>query len=213
MFSRPEKQEIDYRTMKLIIGLIALSLATITNLFSHTLLTSISAAYYEEGWARNFFVGFLFAISSFLLAYNGKGRVEMILSKVAAGAAFGVAMFPCGCDGHVEAIPYVHYFCAGVMFSILAFFCWRFHERAQSKGHTEALRRSRLYLLCGSIILASMAIMFVDFITHDALSAVVPRLTFYCERTGLIAFGIAWLTASYVLPVISSRVERFSPFA
>ena len=89
MFSRPEKQEIDYRTMKLIVGLIALSLATITNLFSHTSLTSISAAYYEEGWARNFFVGFLFAISSFLLAYNGKGRSEMILSKVAAGAAFG----------------------------------------------------------------------------------------------------------------------------
>lgn len=74
MFSPPARQEIDHRAMKLIVGLIALSLASITSLFSHTLLTSISAAYYQDGPARNFLVGFLFAISSFLLAYNGRSR-------------------------------------------------------------------------------------------------------------------------------------------
>ncbi|OGW37945.1 MAG: hypothetical protein A2X58_08385 [Nitrospirae bacterium GWC2_56_14] len=213
MFSPPSRQEIDHRAMKLIIGLIALTLANITSIFSHTLITSISAAYYEDGWARNFLVGFLFAISSFLLAYNGESRKEMFLSKLAAAAAFGVAMFPCGCDGHVELIPHVHYICAAVLFSILVAFCWIFHKRALQKGHREALRRSKLYLLCGAIIVLAMLVMFIDFITHEALSAVVARLTFYCERAGLVAFGVSWLTASRVLPVISSKKERFAPFA
>jgi hypothetical protein len=212
MFSSPTRHEIDHRTIKLIVGLIALTLANITSFFSNTPIASISASYYEDGWARNFLVGFLFAISSFLLAYNGESRKEMLLSKLAAAAAFGVAMFPCGCDSHIEAIPYVHYICSAVMFSILAIFCWIFHKRATKKGHREALRRSKVYIVSGLVILASMLIMAIDFITHDALSAIVPRLTFYCERAGLVAFGISWLTASRVFPVITSKEERFTPF-
>jgi len=213
MFSSPARLEIDHRTIKLIIGMIALTLANVTSFFSSVPITSISASYYEDGWARNFFVGFLFAISAFMLAYNGESRKEMFLSKVAAVAALGVAMFPCGCDYHIEIIPYVHYISAAVMFSILAAFCWIFRQRAVKKGHREALRRSKIYITCGFVIVTAMLTMAVDHITDSALAAIVPRLTFYCERAGLVAFGISWLTASRVLPAISSKNERFSPFA
>lgn len=212
MFSTPEKHEIDHRTIKLIIGLIALTLANITSFFSNTPITSISASYYQEGWARDFFVGFLFAISAFFLSYNGESRKEMLLSKLASVAAFGVAMFPCACAYHEEIIPHVHYISAAIMFSILALFCWIFHTRAKSKGHREAIRRSIIYIACMLVIIASMLIMFIDFITHDILSAQIQRLTFYCERMGLVAFGISWLTASRAIPSIASAEERLRPF-
>src|SRR6476660_7234669 len=72
MLFRPERYEINHRTIKLLIGLIAISLANVTAFFSSTPIASISASYYDEDWARDFLVGSLFAISAFLFAYNGR---------------------------------------------------------------------------------------------------------------------------------------------
>lgn len=212
MFSKPSKYEIDHQTIKLIVGVIAISLGNVTSFLSGATITSISEAYYADSWARNVLVGFLFAISAFLLAYNGESRREMILSKIAAVAAIGVAMFPCACDLHEEIIPYVHYVSAAVMFSVLAAFCLIFYWRAVKKGHREALWRARIYTICFLLILGSMATIAFDYFSNDALTAIVNRLTYYCERAGLIAFGVSWLTASRVLPIITSKSERFSPF-
>src|SRR6266404_9609633 len=105
-------EEIDHHILKLIVGVIALTLANLTAFLSAHSIQSISASYWEGGWARDFFIGFLFAISSFLLAYNGFSTAEMLLSKVAALAALGVVLFPCGCETHDDVIPYVHYISA-----------------------------------------------------------------------------------------------------
>jgi len=211
---KPSRVEIDHHTIKLIVGVIAISLASLTSLFSQAQLESISASYHQGGWPRNIFVGFLFAISAFLLAYNGRSSLEMMLSKMAALAAMGVAMFPCGCDGHQEIIPYVHYVSAAVMFLVLAAFCYSFRKRARAKGHSQALVRSYIYALCGFIILASIAILALDYLWNGAITKWIHRLTFYGEAAGLIAFGVAWLTASRILPIITSREERLpmSPF-
>lgn len=213
MLSSPKHAEIDGNTIKLLIGLIALTLANITSMFSANEITSISASYHEGGWARNFFVGFLFAISAFMIAYNGFTRNEMLMSKAAALAAFGVAMFPCGCGNHAEVIPYVHYISAAIMFSVLAYFCYLFFKRATSKGHVEAIMRSKIYVLCGLVIVMSMLVMAVDYISGEVISNLFTRLTFYCERAGLIAFGISWLTASKILPFLASDAERIHPLS
>ena len=63
--------EIDHRTMKLIVGVVALSLASLTNFFASRPLASISESYYEIGLSHVIFIGFLCAIAAFLLAYNG----------------------------------------------------------------------------------------------------------------------------------------------
>src|SRR5262249_26400434 len=101
----PRRPEIDHRTLKLIVGIVATGLAGLTSLFAKAPLTSISASYYEGGWSQGIFIGFLFAIAAFLLAYNGRSATEMILSKVASIAAVCVALFPCGCDGHDQLVP------------------------------------------------------------------------------------------------------------
>ncbi len=76
--------EIDHHTLKLIVGVMAISLALLTAIFSDTPLDSISDAYYEVGKSRDILVGFLFAIAAFLLAYNGRSKRELVLSKIAA---------------------------------------------------------------------------------------------------------------------------------
>ena len=77
----PTKEEIDHRTLKLLVGLIALTLGNLTSFFADSKITSISASYYEGGWSQSILVGFLFAIAAFLLAYNGQSRSEMLMSK------------------------------------------------------------------------------------------------------------------------------------
>jgi hypothetical protein len=148
MLPTPQREEIDHRTIKLLIGLIALTLATFTSYFAGGTITSISAAYYEGGWAQSILVGFLFAIAAFLLAYNGLSTREMVLSKVAAVAALGVALFPCKCGNREQIIPYVHAVSATTMFLVLAYFCYVFYRRALVKvlpsGHRQSLHLRRL---------------------------------------------------------------------
>ena len=211
---KPAHIEIDHHTMKLIVGVIAISLAWLTSMFSQSPLESISASYHANGWSRDIFVGFLFAISAFLLAYNGRSTFEMVIAKIAAFAAIGVAIFPCFCGGHEEIIPYVHYVSAAVMFLILAAFCVSFFKRARGKRYAQAMFRAYIYAICGLIIVASIAVLALDFVLGGAISSIVKRITFYCETTALIAFGVAWLTASRILPLITNKKERlsFSPY-
>jgi hypothetical protein len=207
----PNRQEIDHRTIKLIVGIIALSLAGFTSAFAINPITSISASYYEEGWSQSIFIGFLFAIAAFLLAYNGLSATEMILSKVAATAALGVALFPCDCGGHPALVPYVHGASAAMMFLILAYFCYAFFRRARKKGYPQAKARSAIYAGCGTAILLAIVVLAIDTFSRGVLSRGVPRLVFYGESVALVAFGISWLTASRTLPLLTRRDERFSP--
>lgn len=210
---KPIKQspEIDNHTMKLIVGGIALSLAYLTDKFAVEPLTSISASYWDKGlWSGNIFVGFLFAISAFLLSYNGHNRWEKWLSKIAALAAIGVALFPCGCDGQRQIIPMIHYISAVVMFSVLAVFCYFFFLRAWKKGWAQARVRAVLYGACGAAIVLAMMGMVADHLTDDSLSQRFEQFTFYAEATGLVAFGFAWLIASRAIPYLTRSDERLS---
>lgn len=207
---RTRRQEIDHRTIKLLVGLIALSLATLTSVFASNPIESISASYYEGGWSQTIFIGFLFAIAAFLLAYNGEDTKEMVLGKVAAIAAFGIALFPCECDGHEVMVKGLHGIAAAVMFLVLAYFCLGFYRRAKAKGTGQALARASIYAACGAVILVSIAGLAYDHFSGGALSAHFERFVFYGEAAGLVSFGISWLTASRTLPVLTRPEERFS---
>jgi uncharacterized membrane protein YiaA len=215
MFSVPEprRQEIDARTIKLLVGVIAISMAGITSYFANTGigpgLDSISASYYAGGWSQTFFIGLLFAIAAFMLAYNGRSRAQMIMSKIAAIAALGVALYPCKCDTHDEISPHVHGISAAVLFMVLAFFCWVFYRRARGKGHAQAQIRATIYLICGAGMLVSILVLAIG--NFSGAFKGIPRITFYGEALGLVSFGVSWLVSSRVLPGLSREDERFSP--
>lgn len=208
--AKPAREEINSHTIKLIIGVVAISLAALTSFFAKMPLESISASYYEGGWSQAIFIGFLFAIAAFLIAYNGQSTFEMSISKIAGIAAICVAMFPCDCGKNAEVVPYIHFAAAAVMFVILAVFCYIFLDRARKKPSPESTWRAYIYAACGLTILLSIAVMVGDMLSHGAIIAKIPRLIFYGEATGLVAFGIAWLTASRTIPLITGKSERYS---
>lgn len=220
----PEPEEIDQRALKLLVGMIAIFLANVCSFLSVTSIDSISASYIEGGWPRDFFVGSLFAISAFLIAYNGSSIREKCISKVAGVSALGVALFPCDCvkesleqgaklsdlscgqlDALGRASP-VHFIAAATLFIMLAIFCRIFYLRAEKKSNKEAKLRKRIYFVCGGVMIASIMLMAAGLLLHTSFG--IPRFTFQGERAGLIAFGISWLTASKILPGLSSDEER-----
>jgi len=205
-----KKQEVDHHVLKLIVGVVAIGLATITAAFSSAPIDSISASYHQGGWARDFFVGCLFAVSAFMLAYNGYSVREMIFSKIAAVAALGVALFPCGCDGHPELIPYLHYISAGVMFAVLAVFCVLFRQRAIAKGTPQGRARALIYSMCGLTIVAVILVLAGDHLAGGVIRSRFARLVFHGEGIGLTAFGISWLLASRTIPFVTASNERIS---
>ncbi len=214
MSSSSERRHINERTLKLIVGLIALALASITERLAFYItggqheITSISEAYHIGGWARDYFVGLLFTISAFLFAYNGDTTFQSALAKVAAFAAIGVAVFPCACQGADQIIPYVHYVSAAVMFIALAIYCGIFYRTARGKGWKEANWRAYIYAISGVVMVLSMIALVVDHLMGGVFSQQEPRFVFYGERAALIAFGVSWLVASRVLPVITTPEER-----
>ena len=122
----------DYRALRLLMGIIALSLPFVVSLIAFESLSSISASYYTE--ARDAFVGLLLIVGAFLWAYNGHGPKEAIASKIASVAAILVAIFPTSCADCTVKIPtifpvtkitpIIHYVAALCLFSILAYFCF-----------------------------------------------------------------------------------------
>lgn len=214
MIRTPPRPEIDEHTLKLIVGVIALSLGNLTAVFAATPLTSISASYYQVGWSQTIFIGFLFATSAFLLAYNGdpSNPKEKVASKIAAVAGLGVALFPCGCDGHPESVPYVHFGSAAVMFLVLTYFCYCFLRRAWAKGHRQAKARAVIYAACGVVMVVSLLALGIDRLAGGVLSRIDPWLTYHGEYASLAAFGISWLVASRMIPVLTRDDERYSVF-
>ena len=202
----PRRPEIDQYTIKFLIGAIAFSLPWIELALTGGSITSISASFwFDPGpWPRDVFVGSLFAISAFMVAYNGLSELEMWLAKVASLAALGIALFPCQCgDVAREIIPRVHLFSAAALFAVLACFCIIFFRRARAKGHRQANWRAVIYSVTGVGMLVSMSL----FAYYYAVSR-SEQLVLWGETLGLVSFGVAWLTASRVIPGITSRSER-----
>lgn len=209
----PWPPEINQYTIKFLIGFVALSLPVVELVLSRGAITSISESYWypDSHWSRNIFVGSLFAIAALLAGYNGTSSKQLWFGKVAALAAVLIASFPCSCrvDSH-EIVKGVHAASAGVMFAVLAWFCWDFIQRAKTKlndaRRTAASRRIVIYKACGIGMLVAIALFVVHAITKE------ERLIFWGETFGLVSFGLSWLTASHKLPGITHPSEREAMF-
>ena len=94
---------LNQQKLAFIVGVIALLLPLallVSSRFGVCFYHSISHFYYSR-FMGGVFVGCLFIIGAFLLAYRGKNRAESVLATLAGICAFGVALFPTsgrGCD-------------------------------------------------------------------------------------------------------------------
>jgi hypothetical protein len=227
IIGKARRGEIDEYTIKFLIGWIAFLLPwvemAVTWLTGQS-LASISASYTFDPWPRNIFVGCLFAMAAFLLAYNGDSEPQLWLAKTGSLAAFCLALFPCECgDGKYEIVPHVHLIATIVMFGVLIAFCIIFYRRAQEKfkedkSHFEARRRRNIYVLCGfgmgvsTLLLLTAAACNLKGWPVTAVCPPARPLVLWGETIGLVFFGIAWLTASKVFRPLARKEERNDVF-
>jgi hypothetical protein len=139
-----EDQVFDIRTLRLLIGAIALAFPTVAYLLAGRITTSISASYHEPP-ARDVFVGFLFILGALLLSYKGhrlwfplsegsalwmriKRDQEDWISGIGGIAAISAALFPTACDDcsfdttvRIHTIGGFLLFSTVVYFSLIAF--------------------------------------------------------------------------------------------
>lgn len=198
-------RQINHKTMRVVVGVIALLLTPAVYLLSgtHEPLTSISISYWTD--ARDVFVGSLIAVGFFLSAYNGSGTgrdFEYVLSRLSCVFAICVALFPTvGFDGSsagpawvvrtaglVGLLPHhIHYAAAVLLFLCLIAMMWFFSNRARQKGKRG---RSNLY----RAISIAMAVGIVALlVVGSALSW--TNTVLLVELWGLTLFGLGWLTA------------------
>lgn len=153
--SKKQGEIFDYRTLRLLVGIVAFALPIVVWAVSRLAgdkIDSISISYHTDS-ARDLFVGALFIIATLMAAYNGhdpsgdesggsephplkKWISEKWASKVAALMAVGVALFPTRCTGCERDTDMVlHYISAFVLFAIITYFCLgSFRKRALEKA-------------------------------------------------------------------------------
>ncbi len=212
MEARNSSAVFDYRGLRLLMGLIALTLPEIAVALAGKSLTSISASYYSN--ARDMVVGQLFVVGAFLFAYNGHSNNESYASKIASLAAICVASFPTTCDGcPVGAYSIVHNAAAALLFSILAYFCFiPFQKGIRGKPGKGKARRKWIYFICGSVMIGCIVVIAMAnlFVAPETVTA--WRITFWGESLALTAFGIAWIASGKTFRLIADEEEIYHPF-
>lgn len=207
--SEPRQNPVfDYRTLRLMVGLVAFTLPLFAVFLSSRPIPSISASYHTE--SRDIFVGLTFVIGALFFAYNGHDFTQKMVSKGAALAAIITATFPTACDTCQSGlISTIHYIAAVILFVTIAYFClFPFRLSAIGKPGKEARRRANIYLLCGLIIAASLVFAAIaQFIWSDADRKALA-LTYWVEFVSLWAFGVAWIVAGQAIPVLANARER-----
>lgn len=211
MGSNKHDAVFDYRTLRFLVGLIAFSLPYVVTIIASTPLRSISASYHTE--AQDIFIGMLFIVGSFLVAYNGHFLREAIASKVAGFSAIIVALVPTTCPTCSPNInSTIHYAAAVLLFAILAYFCLGpFRKKIKGEGGKKGIR-NKIYLVCGIIMVFCMLIALLGSLILDAETFNRLAIIFWTEAIALNAFGIAWIVAGKYIPWITEEEERVHLF-
>ena len=195
------------RNLLLLIGVLSAVLPAVLvlgGLLSVPVVQDSLSAYYWTG-AGGIFVSMLMFFSMYLFAYVGYDPIDNILTNIAAGLMFIVAVFPCeGGPGlylfsmiPMKITGVIHYVAAAGVFSMLgvmSFFLFTRYDKILGMS-TQKKKRNRIYRISGITIFILLG--------AGAILAVIPggrkttdpiRLWLIIESGILWSFSIAWLT-------------------
>jgi len=217
----PRQRVVDENAIRFLIGASAIVLPLLELVLAFPdWLPSISASYAKDPWPRNLFVGFNFAIGTFLLAYNGQDKWECRLAKAGALAAWVVALVPGKYEGGKYLISWLpsdtHVGATVVLFSVMAGFCAIFRRRAQEKadanpGSTALKARLHSYLVLGLLMLVSSILLGIEAYQNHAGIDDSWHLLPIGETLGLASFGLTWLMAAkFIFATATERTRLFT---
>jgi hypothetical protein len=171
------------------------------------LSTQRSISYYYHTNMRDFFVGILFCVSMFLITYRGYERIDNIITTASGIASLFVAFFPCRFDDNLNNVVSIlqikpnisntiHLICASIFFFLLAMnsiFLFTLSDKDKSTFSKNKKIRNKIYIVCGVIILVSLASVATLNLVLSKKIVIQNRVILIFETIMLFAFGISWL--------------------
>jgi len=169
------------------------------------LLNSMSAYYGDHnGLMRNWLVGILWVVGSFLYLYKGFSTLENILLNLAGAFAVGVAMVPCNCWSDVEGPnSKLHAFVAVSFFLSMAAVCLLCASDTISLLPDQKTRDAfkRRYRVIGILLVASPATaVLVSYVLRQ-----FDNYKFFVEAFGVWMFAAYWLVKSREFSITSAE--------
>lgn len=193
----PAAQTYSYLALRKAVGWIGIVLPLVLILgdeiiFNNNKVLLDISLYYYSGM-RDVFVGAVCAIALFLFYYRGYSILDNITGNIAGFSALGIAWFPTTQAGPPDLSGKVHFVCAALFFISLAFFSIFLFTRRISKPSFQKIKRNRIYVACGTIMLICLLAIILFFVFFEGNH---PRssFVFWAETLALTAFGISWLT-------------------
>jgi hypothetical protein len=194
---------LSYLTLRQVLGILGILMPFVLALgarviFQTPLQGSISAYYYTGMSAV--FVGGLWAVASFLLAYKGYGIIDNVLADVGCAAAVGITLFPTGAPGWIGSL---HFICGVMYFLVLIIFSLFLFTRVDPNNPItpQKVLRNRVYRTCGVIMFLCIVSIGTYLLLRNGplapLSGLKPE--FWLESFALVAFGISWLTKGHAI--------------
>jgi len=155
-----------------------------------TPLHNISMYYYTG--MRDVFVGALCAIGMFLFFYKGYDKWDDLAGNVAGFCAVCIAIFPITKSFPLDLSGKIHFIAASIFFAVLAGFSLILFTRKGKNPSKQKLKRNRIYVFCGLIIIVCSIVIFVNFCFFQEKYP-NSSFSFWFETAALEAFGISWL--------------------
>jgi hypothetical protein len=158
---------------------------------------SISDYYFTR--SGDIFVGIIFSIAFFLIAYKGYDAKDQWLTNSAGFFSILAALLPTSppADLHdrigilpeSEARVIAHYVCAAIFFFLLAYISYFQFTKSRGIKTKEKEERNSVYRI-SAIVMVAVVVLIPVFVRIPGL----PNSTFWLEWIALAAFGISWLT-------------------
>jgi hypothetical protein len=193
--------DLSYLELRTAVGIIGLALPfvlSIGGVIAGVAFPDSSLSIYYHTPVRNWFVASLSVIGVFLAGCRGYDRRDEIAGYIAGFCAIAVVFVPTVGPGQPEdTVGLLHYSFAAILFFTLSYFCLVLFRLTSQPGNETPQKRRRnvVYLVCGIVILASIAaIGLLALIAYISKMNFWPTSGFWFESTAILAFGFAWLT-------------------
>ena len=190
---------ISYLTLRTLIGALGIVLPVILVLGclmwgGCTGIQDSISAYYYTG-VGDIFVGVLFVVGFFLLAYKGYQK-DGIVANFGFAFALGVALFPS--QSQHLFLRVAHFSSAGLLFGVFAFFSLILFRKGEATPTPQKTKRNVVYLVCGILIVVFILCIPLSIAIFSKERRADLNLTFWFETLALWSFGFSWLVKGEV---------------
>jgi hypothetical protein len=215
---KENKLVVSYKTLRNLIGYtgmilpVVLIITTGTEPYDKNIKPSFSDYYYTG--SGDILVSFLCILGAFLFIYKGYNKKENVLSTIAGICGIFAAFSPTAADHLSNSfsvhtaltnVPEIfgferHTIVAGIFFIVLGIISLSCFTQTDVTNQNKKIttlrkRRNNLFKVCGWIMLISVPIMGIYFVS-DRFSTIFGKIPFIfiMETIATWAFGISWLT-------------------